>query len=252
MIALVTGAGSGIGRATAIRLAIAMRVHAIDRVLPSDHATLAGQHGLHWHLCDVRREDQVSATVGHILSQAGGIDVLVNAAGVNANGPITSITEEQYDHCLDTNLKGPFLLCKHALPSMIARGGGAIVNVASNAGILPRAGDPVYCVSKAGLIMLTKALALAHAPSRIRVNAICPGPVERTGMIDRELASASNPEEARRRLIAASPLSQSLGRMASPEEIADNIAYLVSSAAALVTGTVLAIDGGKSLGVPPH
>src|SRR5262249_6516007 len=132
-----------------------------------------------------------------------------------------------------------------------AGGGGAIVVTASNAGLLPRAHDPVYSTSKMALVAFVKSLALCHARDRIRVNAVCPGPVGDTGMMNADLAAASDRAAAANQFIAASPLAKAFGRMITPEEVAQAILYLVSDAAAMVTGTAIAIDGGKSLGVPP-
>ncbi len=122
----------------------------------------------------------------------------------------------------------------------------------SNAGLLPRAHDPVYCTSKAAVVALAGALALAHAPDKIRFNTVCPGPVSGTGIIEAGLAGAGNRQLAERQFIEASPLARALGRMITPEEVAEAILYLVSDAAQLVTGTAIRIDGGKSLGVPPQ
>src|SRR5258708_27364332 len=134
---------------------------------------------------------------------------------------------------------------------MRSGGGGSIVNVASNAGLLPRAHDPVYSVSKAALIAFTKGLALCHARDKIRVNAVCPGPVQGTRMMEADLDRASDREAAVRTLLTASPLARAHARMIAPEEVAEAGLYLVSDASLMVTGTALAIDGGKSLGVPP-
>lgn len=250
-VVIVTGGSSGIGLASAFWFAqrgANVFVADVDRLAES--ARTFESLGVRLSLCDVRDESAVEPFVRSVVQLAGRVDVLVNNAGVEAVGPITAIRVEDWDRCLDTNLKGAFLFCKHVIPAMAERG-GAIVNVASNAGILPRAHDPVYCISKAGLVMLTKALALAHAPQRIRVNAVCPGPVRDTRMMERDLEQAPDKSAKIRQLIDASPLSAAWGRMATPEEIADAIGYLADDSAAMVTGTVLAIDGGKSLGVPP-
>jgi NAD(P)-dependent dehydrogenase (short-subunit alcohol dehydrogenase family) len=134
---------------------------------------------------------------------------------------------------------------------MQQRGGGTIVNVSSNAGLLPRAHDPVYSISKAALVALTRSLALCHARDRIRVNAVCPGPVSDTGMMNADLAAADDAQATARKFIEASPLALAQGRMIAPAEVAAAILYLVIDASAMVTGTIVAIDGGKSLGVPP-
>ena len=165
--------------------------------------------------------------------------------------PLTEVTEEDWDNVMATNLKGAFLACKHAIPCMAKGGGGAIINIASNAGLLPRAHDPVYSISKHGLVALTKSLALSHAPENIRANAICPGPVCDTRMMDGDLDTAPDREAAIAKLIAASPLATAQNRMITPHEVAQSALYLASDAALMVSGTMVAIDGAKSVGVPP-
>jgi NAD(P)-dependent dehydrogenase (short-subunit alcohol dehydrogenase family) len=202
-------------------------------------------------MCDVRFEDQVRSLIESAVRHTGRLDILVNNAGVGLPKPITDVTEEEWDRCLDTNLKGTFFGCKHGISAMQKCGGGAIVNIASNAGILPRAHDPVYSISKQAVVALTKSLALCHAKDRIRINAVCPGPVGETEMVESEIRASADPDAARRKLISASPLAAAYDRMETPEEIAQAVLYLASEAAMMVTGTCLAIDGGKSLGVPP-
>lgn len=249
--AIVTGGASGIGRACVEWLVEhGYEVWCADFDFPDDAQQELQKQGVHTHQCDVRIETQVTAVVADVQQKAKRLDVLVNNAGVGCVAQITDVSEADWDRCIDTNLKGAFLFCKHGIALMKATG-GAIVNIASNAGILPRIHDPVYCVSKAGLIMLTKALALSHARDRIRVNAVCPGPVAQTRMMEREVAEAADPEAYRAALIAASPLAQAFGRMATPDEIAQSVGYLCSDAAAMVSGTIIAIDGAKSVGVPP-
>jgi NAD(P)-dependent dehydrogenase (short-subunit alcohol dehydrogenase family) len=179
-------------------------------------------------------------------------DILVNNAGIVMVRQIPETTEADWDAVLDTNFKAAFLFSRLVIPSMKQRGGGAIVNVSSNAGLLPRAHDPVYSTSKGALNVFTRSLALCHAADRIRVNAVCPGPVQDTGIMDADLGSAPDPERAAQERIDASPLARAFGRMITPEEVAQAILYLVSDAAAMVTGACLPIDGGKSLGVPPN
>ena len=128
---------------------------------------------------------------------------------------------------------------------------GAIVNLASNAGLLPRSHDPVYSISKGALVYLTKSLALCHGPDRIRINAVCPGPVADTRMMNADLDQAADRGAAIQSLLDASPLARAHQRMTTPREVAEAVFYLVSDASMMVTGTALAIDGGKSLGVPP-
>ncbi len=251
--AVITGGESGIGRATALRLAReGYRVFSGDLDLPESNHELFATAGIQRQVCDVRRELQVQQLIDVAVTTTGRLDVLVNNAGVALVKPITDVTEEEWDRCLDTNLKAAFFGCKHAIPHLRRSGGGSIVNVASNAGLLPRAHDPVYSISKLALVGLTKSLALCHSPDRIRINAVCPGPVAETGMVQADLDRADDPAACRQMFIDASPLARAWGRMIAPEEVADAIAYLVSDGAAMVTGTSIAIDGGKSLGVPPR
>jgi 3-oxoacyl-[acyl-carrier protein] reductase len=252
-VAVVTGGASGIGRATALLFASSgARVFVGDyNPIPENEHAFASA-GIVQSVCDVRREEQVEGLIDHAAREGGRLDILVNSAGVGLVKQITDVTETEWDACLDTNLKGAFLACKHAIRRMRAGAGGAIVNIASNAGLLPRAHDPVYSVSKAALVALTRSLALCHARDRIRVNAICPGPVAATRMMDADLDQAPDREAAVQNLIAASPLARAHGRMITPVEVAEAVLYLVSDASLMVTGTAVAIDGGKSLGVPPR
>ena len=196
-------------------------------------------------------EADVEQLIETAVSAGGRLDILVNNAGIGMVKQITEVNEEDWDACIDTNLKGAFFGCKHAIRRMQTGGGGAIVNLASNAGLLPRAHDPVYSISKAALVALTKSLALCHGPDRIRINAVCPGPVGDTRMMNADLDNAADRESTAQQIIAASPLARAYDRMISPREVAEAILYLVSDAALMVTGTCIAIDGGKSLGVPP-
>jgi NAD(P)-dependent dehydrogenase (short-subunit alcohol dehydrogenase family) len=252
-VAVVTGGESGIGRATALRLArLGARVAVGDVVRRSENDSLFAELGIARARCDVRTERDVQSLIEMAAGPTGRLDMLINNAGVGLVKPITDVTEEEWDRCLDTNLKGAFFGCKHAVPVLRRGGGGAIVNVASNAGLLPRAHDPVYSISKMALVGLTKSLALCHASDRIRINAVCPGPVQDTGMMNADLDQAPDRAAAADQFIAASPLARAWKRMVTPDEVAEAILYLVSDAAAMVTGTCLAIDGGKSLGVPPR
>ncbi|MEX0704285.1 MAG: SDR family oxidoreductase, partial [Planctomycetales bacterium] len=252
--AVVTGGGDGIGRATALRLSrCGARVFVGDLRFPAETAEQFRRAGIAMRTCDVRREADLRALIDGAAAQAGRLDVLVNNAGIGMVKQIGDVTEEDWSACLDTNLKGPFFGSKHAIRHMQGQpSGGSIVNTASNAGLLPRAHDPVYSISKMALVALTKSLALCHARDRIRVNCVCPGPVRDTGMMNADLDQADDPAAEVRKYIAASPLAAAWDRMISPEEVAEAILYLAGDAAAMVTGTAIAIDGGKSLGVPPR
>jgi NAD(P)-dependent dehydrogenase (short-subunit alcohol dehydrogenase family) len=251
-VAVITGGAGGIGRATALLLARSgARVFVGDFQPNPANNRLFAELGIEALKCDVRNETDVRVLIETAVLRGGGLDILINNAGIGMVKQIPDVTEAEWDRCLDTNLKGAFLTSKHAIGPLKARGGGAIINVASNAGLLPRAHDPVYSTSKAALVAFTRCLALSHSHDKIRVNAVCPGPVINTGMMDADLAKATDPTTTAQRFIDASPLARAHGRMQTPEEVAQAILYLASDAALMVTGTAIAIDGGKSLGVPP-
>lgn len=251
-VAVITGGADGIGRATALLLARqGTKVYVGDfRPRPENQAPFA-ELGIVQLTCDVRSEADVKRLIDEAVRGGGGLHVLVNNAGIGLVKQIPDVSEQEWDACLDTNLKGAFLAAKHAIPHLRAAGGGAIVNTASNAGLLPRAHDPVYSISKAALVALTRSLALCHAADKIRVNCVCPGPVGDTGMMNADLAAAADPDALTRKMIGASPLAKAHGRMITPHEVAEAIVYLCGDSSAMVTGTAIQIDGGKALGVPP-
>jgi NAD(P)-dependent dehydrogenase (short-subunit alcohol dehydrogenase family) len=215
--ALVTGAGSGIGAAVA-------------RLLESEGATVvaADLTGTDVQL-DVRDEAQVARAVRDV-------DVLVNVAGVGSTTTAPDTPLEVWEDVFAVNARGTFLCCKHAIPAMVARGGGSIVNIASVAAIVGLKNRAAYCASKGAVVSLTRALAVDHVADGIRVNAVCPGTVD-TPWVRRLVDDVGESLEA---LTARQPL----GRLGTPEEVAEAVAYLASDAASFVTGSVLVIDGG--------
>jgi len=215
--ALVTGAGSGIGAAVA-------------RLLETEDAEVVAADitGTDVHL-DVRDETQVAAVVRDL-------DVLVNVAGIGSTTTAPETPLDVWEDVFAVNARGTFLCCKHAIPTMIARGGGAIVNIASVAAIVGLRNRAAYCASKGAVVSLTRALAVDHVNDGIRVNAVCPGTVDSPWV--RRLVDESG--ESLDELTARQPL----GRLGTVEEIAEAVAYLASDAASFVTGSVLAIDGG--------
>ena len=251
--AIVTGGASGIGRAVAVRLAEAgAQVFVGDRHVPPENQSRFHPLGIQQRLCDVRQPKSLADLIDGVVSETQRLDILVNNAGIGMVKPVTDVTEDDWNACIDTNLKAAFFGSKYAIRHMQTGGGGSIVNTASNAGLLPRAHDPVYSISKLAVVGLTRSLALCHAKDKIRVNAVCPGPVGQTAMMDADLDQASDRELAVTALLKASPIAHAEGRMITPDEVAQAVEYLVSDAAAMVTGTMIAIDGGKSLGVPPR
>ena len=253
-VAVVTGGASGIGRATAAALAeCGAKVVVADYSLLSENDEPFQALGIDQQVCDVRSERELKKLMDHAATLTGRIDVLVNNAGIGMVKQINDVSEDDWDACIDTNVKAAFFGCKHAIRHMTNDGlGGSIVNVSSNAGILPRAHDPVYSISKLAISGLTKSLALCHSKDRIRINGVCPGPVAGTRMIESEIEMSDDRDATIRKLIAASPAAQAHGRMIEVDEVAQAVLYLASDAAIMVTGTLIAIDGGKSLGVPPQ
>lgn len=229
--ALVTGAGSGIGAAVARRLAAGGASVVLADVRPDGIEALARElgDGVEPLVLDVRDEAAVAPA-------AASLDVLANVAGIGStqNAPDTPL--EVWEDVFAVNARGTFLTCKHAIPDMIARGGGAIVNVASVAALVGLKNRAAYCASKGAVVALTRALAVDHVGDGIRVNAVCPGTVD-SPWVRRLVDEAGESLDALR-------ARQPLGRLGTPDEIAEAIVYLASDRAAFVTGSVFTIDGG--------
>jgi glucose 1-dehydrogenase len=238
-VAIVTGAGSGIGRATALRLAsegAGMVVADVDGEAARATRDLVSGAGSDARVetVDVSVPAQVNALVERTVESFGRLDHMVANAGIAIDRPFLETTEEEFDRVIAVNLKGVFLCGQAAARSMARRGGGGrIVNVASTYASVCSPGSSAYCASKAGVAMLTKAMALELGPLGIRVNAVAPGWI-RTGM-----NPLDDPEELAR-LGAEIPL----GRIGDPADVAAAISMLLSDDAAYVTGTTLLVDGG--------
>lgn len=246
-VVVITGAGSGIGRAAARLFAeegYAVVVSDIDgeraSVVAEEIRTACGD-AVGYQL-DIRSEPQVRAVVASVLNGCGRLDVLFNNAGIgpSASGKARMASavdtpEDAWDAVLATNLKGPFLVLKHVIPVMIGHGGGSIINNASINGLVAVPGADAYTASKGGLIALTRVLAADWGPKGVRVNVICPGPVD-TPMNRPWLEDASKAAY----LTSSCPL----GRVATPEEVARVALFLASDAASYINGAVIPVDGG--------
>ncbi len=254
-VALVTGAASGIGRATAVRLASeGAKIGVVDRDEAGAAATVqlirdAGGSAAAF-ACDVASSTAVAATVAAIAAGLGSVDVLVNVAGIGDTAGldgVAGVSDERWNAVLAVNLSGPFYLSRAVLPAMVERGRGAIVNVSSLAGRSKSAmGGYAYSSSKAGLLGLTRHLAFDYGPKGVRVNAICPGGVD-TPMLRaagvREARSEAE-QAARAARMAAYQFFMPIKRVSQPEEQAAAIAFLASDDASYINGVSLDVNGG--------
>lgn len=247
LVAVITGAGSGIGRASAIEFARAgAQVVAADvrAEQAADTAALIRQDGGEAESCrvDVVDRGQVEAMLALAADRFGRVDVLFNNAGLaQAFTPVEETSDDLWQRIFDVNVKGVFFGARAAIPYMKRQGGGVILNTASTAGIRPRPGLAAYNASKGAVITLTKSLAVELAPHRIRVVAICPVATD-TPMLP-QFIGAQDQEEGRRRFIASIPW----GRLNRPEDIARAAVFLASRDAEMVTGTAFEIDGGRDI-----
>jgi NAD(P)-dependent dehydrogenase (short-subunit alcohol dehydrogenase family) len=231
-VAVVTGAGSGIGAACVERL----------REEGATVATLdvAGEVD---HRVDVRDEPGVRAVFASVVDQHGHVDVVVNAAGVIGGGPVHLVDEDEWDRVVDVNLKGTFIVDKHSSVHMLAQGHGSIINIASIEGLEGTEGGSAYNASKGGVVMLTKSMAIDYGRRGIRVNCICPGGID-TPMLRSvtDLDGLNLYQETLRE-------EHMLGRFGRPSEIAAAAAFLASEDASFITGHALVVDGGFTAGL---
>jgi NAD(P)-dependent dehydrogenase (short-subunit alcohol dehydrogenase family) len=237
--ALVTGGASGIGAATVARLRRGgMHVAALDR----DGAALAHVDADVRVVADVTSEDDLRRGVAEAVSGLGGLDTVVACAGVAGRGTVADTPLEEWERVFAVNVRGVYLTARTAIPHLRDAGGGAVVVVASQLGLVAAADAAAYCASKGAAVQLTRAMAIDHAPEGIRVNCVCPGPTV-TPLLDAYFA-LSDDADAERELYRQ---AQVHGRLVEPEEIADAIAYLVSPEAGSTIGAALVVDGGYTI-----
>ncbi len=242
-VALVTGGSSGIGEACARRLcdegAIVVVVGRGAARTRAVAASLSDDDRASYVLGDITRVSDCARIVAETLERHGRLDILVNSAGVWLERPILETSEVDWDLCIDTNLKGAFFTMKAVLAHMVTRKKGVIINIASDSGLHGEPGAGVYSAAKAGLIMLTRSLAIDHGPDGIRLVCVSPGVVD-TPMLEKAIADA--PDPAAYAAVQADPYP--LGRAGRPEEIAAVVAFLASDEAAWITGVSWSVDGG--------
>ena len=251
MNAVITGAGHGIGRATARLFAERGARLVLGDMNPDTLAEAAAEverfgAKVRPVVFDQRRSASVNALFEEAFDELGHIDALANIAGIYPFASVGDMTDEMWEDVLATNLTGVFYCCRAALPKMVARGSGCIVNIASGAAEIPYAGASAYSASKGGIEALTRVLAKEGAP-RVRVNTVAPGPTLTWPQnTDAGAAGGTDNEDA---LVRAATIIDNvpLGRWGQPEEIAKGIAYLVSDEASFVTGQVLRVNGGNHM-----
>ena len=247
-VAIITGAGSGIGRATALLFAregalVVAGVYESEDKIELERAAGKFSGCIAMIHADVRREEDAAALARAAVERFGGLHVLVNNAGIEMPGLVTETTAEMLANILDVNLKGVFFCSKHAVPEMLKSGGGAIVNISSINGIRGNHRLVAYCASKGGVVAITRAMALDYANANIRVNCVCPASIENTRMLDASIKRQANPDEHRQYLLAKHPM----GRLGQPEEVANTVLFLASDESSFVTGVALPVDGGRSV-----
>ena len=245
-VAVVTGGTAGIGLAAAELLAAAGAAVVACGIDEAEAAAIAqgprGGGSLETAVADVRSPEQLEELAAQTVERHGGIDILVCSAGIQPYGTVVESPPADVDRVIDINLKGVIFAARACIPAMRRRGGGAIVAVASTQAIAAQQGTPAYVASKGGVVALCRALAVDHAAERIRVNCICPGSVD-TPMLRRAAELFSDGRDPAE-LVAEWGAAHPLGRVASPEEVAETILFLVSDRASFVTGADLRVDGG--------
>lgn len=246
-VALITGAGSGIGRATAVLFGhegarlVLMDLHEAAAEEAAASLRAAGAQAVAVS-GDVSESEDAKAAVGAAIQTFGRLDILHNNAAIDLRHRLHETDEEAWERSIDVNLKGTFLLCRAALPQMMEQGGGSIVNCSSLSGIIGVRRNAPYSASKGGVIAMTRQMAVDYARYNIRANCYCPGSVG-TEMFERLIQKFPDPEATRKKAIEAIPL----GRVATPEEIARTVLFLASDESSFVTGATLVVDGGLSI-----
>ncbi|MBK7657499.1 MAG: glucose 1-dehydrogenase [Betaproteobacteria bacterium] len=244
---IVTGGGGGIGGAACQRFAsegahvavFDMNLVSAEKVAASITATGGKAQAF---ACDITQRDQVDAAIAATQAAFGSIDVLVNNAGWDIFKPFTKTVPAEWDKLIAINLVGALHMLHAVLPVMAAKGGGRVVNIASDAGRVGSSGEAVYAACKGGLISLSKTLAREHARHNITVNVICPGPTD-TALLDGFKQGASNPDKLMEAFAKAIPL----GRIGQASDLAGSIAFMASDDAGFVTGQVLSVSGGLTM-----
>jgi NAD(P)-dependent dehydrogenase (short-subunit alcohol dehydrogenase family) len=243
-VAIITGGTSGIGLETGRQLlSQGAKVALIGRQAEKGLRTLQelAVYGdqVSFIQGDISQVQQCQEVVNRTIAQFGSLNIVVNSAGVYMEKNIGEVTEDEFDNMMNTNIKGTYFICKYALPHLRQSGGGAIINVSSDAGINGNCLCTTYCASKGAVTTFTKALALESIHYGVRANCVCPGDVD-TPMLQQQLIGVDNPQEYLRDMAAMYPV----GRIAQSHEIANVICFLASDKSSFVNGAVWTVDGG--------
>jgi len=242
--AIVTGAASGIGRAIAIRLAeMGAAVAVLDKNVEGGRETvsLVAQSGgeATFISCDVSSQAACREAVQRVIATFGRIDILCNNAGVTVRKDILELEEEEWDAVLDVTMKSVYLLSREVIPHLIRQGGGTIINTGSGWSLKGGPKAVAYCAAKAGVLNLTRAMAIDHGKDNIRVNCVCPGDVN-TPMLASECRQLGEAPEQFMKEAASRPLS----RVGTPDDVANAVLFLASDMSKWITGTHVVVDGG--------
>ena len=243
-VAVVTGAGRGIGAACAARFAAEGAKVAMLDLEPAGGAGSGPARAIGgvavFVACDLTAAQDCARAAAAVERDLGPVDVLVNNAGIALSGGLEEIGEAEWDRTFDVNVKGIYLLTRHILPMMRARGVGSIVNMASESAVIGFPMHPAYCASKAAVVQLTRSMAVRYAPDRIRVNALCPGTID-TELYRGFLASLPDPAAVEAEVLAMHPLG-----LGTVDDIAAAALFLASDEARYMTGAAMAVDGGST------
>jgi len=252
-IVIITGGGSGIGKSTAAKfLQKGATVYINGRTEAKLKETCEALRGISGKIDfiagDVSKVSDCKRIIKKVVSKENRIDVVVNSAGIWIEGPSDTMTEDLWDRCVDINLKGTFFMCRYAIP-YLEKSRGCIINVSSDSGLVGNKEGAVYCASKGGVTLLTKALAVELAERKIRVNAVCPGEVM-TPMMEKAFADYGEGDAKTyyRKLLKEYPQKSAQARFTTPEEVAESIYFLARPEVEAITGACLPIDFGLTAG----
>jgi NAD(P)-dependent dehydrogenase (short-subunit alcohol dehydrogenase family) len=243
-VAIVTGGNSGIGRAVSEvfareKASVVIGARNVQKGNETVDAIQKKGGTAAFVRIDLRDSSQVQHLVEEAVARYGTVDVVCNCGGTELVKLLVDTTEDEWDMVMDTNARGAFLVSKYALPYMIAKKKGAIINISSQLGFVGFERFSAYCASKGAIIQLTKAMALEYSRYGVRINCVCPGAID-TAMVDRELAHFDNPAELRKKIMDDHPI----GRIGRPEEVAEAVLFLASDRSSFIVGESLVVDGG--------